>query len=150
MGSHEEEPVSRRDFLSSAGWGSLVLLGTLGTFQSLRFMVPNVLFEPPPVFDAGKLDQYGNGAVKFFESRKVFVCLNEQGVSAVSGVCTHLGCTVRWNQDKQIFECPCHGSKFYKNGVNYAGPAPRPLDQLAVNVTEDGNIQVDTAKIINA
>ena len=63
---------------------------------------------------------------------------------AVSTVCTHLGCTPNWLQGDQKFKCPCHGSGYYINGVNFEGPTPRPLERFAVSVDAvSGYVRVD-------
>ena len=57
----------------------------------------------------------------------VLVRRGREEVKAMSTVCTHLGCTVHWEEDKQVFYCPCHGGTFDKNGNVIAGPPPAPL-----------------------
>ena len=59
-----------------------------------------------------------------------------------------MGCTPRWLAAENKFKCPCHGSGFYKSGLNFEGPAPRPLDRLKVTVGEDGQLVVDKSKIL--
>ena len=61
--------------------------------------------------------------------------------------CTHLGCTPRWLAAEDKFKCPCHGSRFYKSGMNFEGPAPRPLDRFGVSLDENGQLVVDKSKI---
>ena len=51
-----------------------------------------------------------------------------------ASVCTHLGCTPNWLEGEQKFKCPCHGSGFYKDGINFEGPAPRPLERYAIRI----------------
>ena len=72
----------------------------------------------------------------------------EEGIYAIFAKCTHLGCTPRWLAAENKFKCPCHGSGFYKSGLNFEGPAPRPLDRLKVTVGEDGQLVVDKSKIL--
>jgi cytochrome b6-f complex iron-sulfur subunit len=67
---------------------------------------------------------------------------------ALSVVCQHLGCAVEFSKEKNIFECPCHGSKYYRNGVNFAGPAPRPLNHFEVVLDDSGKLVVDTSKVV--
>ena len=59
--------------------------------------------------------------------------------AALSNICTHLGCRVRWIADNQQFFCPCHNAAFDKEGNILAGPPPRPLDRFEVKV-EDGQL----------
>jgi cytochrome b6-f complex iron-sulfur subunit len=63
-------------------------------------------------------------------------------------VCQHLGCAVHWSQEKGVFECPCHGSKYYKDGVNFAGPAPKPLFHYMMNLNDENKLVVDTGSIV--
>ena len=67
-------------------------------------------------------------------------------ITALKSVCTHLGCTPNWLEGEQKFKCPCHGSGFYKDGINFEGPAPRPLERYAISVAGDGQIEIDKSK----
>ena len=68
-------------------------------------------------------------------------------IYALRTVCTHLGCTPNWLEGEQKFKCPCHGSGFYKDGINFEGPAPRPLERYAIRVGDDGQIEIDKSKM---
>ena len=68
------------------------------------------------------------------------------GIYALSTVCTHLGCTPNWLEAEQKFKCPCHGSGYYKTGVNFEGPTPRPLERFAISLADDGQILVDKSR----
>lgn len=59
------------------------------------------------------------------------------GVSAVSRICTHLGCRVNYQEDKQYIECPCHQSRFTQEGVRIAGPAQKNLPAFEVSLKQD-------------
>ena len=63
-----------------------------------------------------------------------------------STVGTHLGCTPNWLGGENKFKCPCHGSGFYKTGINFEGPAPRPLERYRISLAEDGQILIDKSK----
>jgi cytochrome b6-f complex iron-sulfur subunit len=137
--------VNRRDLLTWTGW-----MGVFGFFGimltgSLRFLFPRVLFEPPTTFKAGSPDDYAPGEVseKFKKEQRVWIVRGERGVYALLAVCTHLGCTPRWLESEQKFKCPCHGSGFYKSGVNFEGPAPRPLERVKIFLDENGDLMVD-------
>jgi cytochrome b6-f complex iron-sulfur subunit len=67
---------------------------------------------------------------------------NADGLLALSRTCTHMGCTVPWKQGEDCFHCPCHGSKFDRNGVRFAGPAKRPLALAKLAVQTSGDIVV--------
>ncbi len=81
------------------------------------------------------------------ESQRVWIVREVDKLYAIFGKCTHLGCTPKWFPDERVFECPCHGSRYYANGVNYAGPAPRPMDRYAISILEDGRIVVDKGEL---
>ncbi|MFQ5824245.1 MAG: ubiquinol-cytochrome c reductase iron-sulfur subunit, partial [bacterium] len=57
--------------------------------------------------------------------------------------CTHLGCTPRWLEAENKYKCPCHGSGFTREGVNFEGPAPRPLERVRITLAEDGQLLID-------
>ena len=69
-----------------------------------------------------------------------------EGIYALSTTCTHLGCTPNWLATENKFKCPCHGSGFYKTGINFEGPAPRPLERYRISLAEDGQILIDKSK----
>ena len=69
-----------------------------------------------------------------------------KGVAAIYKVCTHLGCIYDWNAANNRFECPCHGSGFFKDGINFEGPAPRPLERYALRIADDGQLEVDKSR----
>jgi cytochrome b6-f complex iron-sulfur subunit len=78
------------------------------------------------------------GAARFFEyagSSAVLVRKKGGELVALSAVCTHLGCIVQWEKDKQDFLCPCHAGHYTPDGVVTAGPPPRPLSKLPFIVT---------------
>jgi cytochrome b6-f complex iron-sulfur subunit len=114
-----------------------------------RFMFPNVLIEPPTKFKVGFPDDYSPGQVseKYKAQFGVWIVRYEwEGqpmIYALKTVCTHLGCTPNWLEGEQKFKCPCHGSGFYKDGVNFEGPAPRPLERYAISKADDGQLLVD-------
>jgi cytochrome b6-f complex iron-sulfur subunit len=117
-----------------------------------RFMFPNILIEPPSRFKVGSPDDYEPGQVETrFKSRfGVWIVRHEyEGqpqIYALKAVCTHLGCTPIWLEGEQKFKCPCHGSGFYKDGVNFEGPAPRPLERFAIQIAADGQLEVDKSR----
>jgi len=114
-----------------------------------RFMFPNVLFEPPQQFKAGFPSEFQVGTVdqRFKESFGVFIVAEDKGIYVLRAVCTHLGCTPNWLEAENKFKCPCHGSGFYRSGINYEGPAPRPLERYRIVLADDGQILIDKTKI---
>ena len=142
--------VSRRGFLSwiSAGWLAFAAL-TAGTLiGTVRFLFPNVLFEPPQTFRAGFPEEYtiGDVSTRFKDQFAVWIVRTPTEIYVLSTVCTHLGCTPNWLSSEQKFKCPCHGSGFRKTGINFEGPAPRPLERYRVALADDGQILVDKTR----
>lgn len=131
------------------GWTSLVAATAASSLAMARFMMPNVLVEPPTKFKIGPPTDFGAGTVstKFKAQNGVWIVNDEidgqQMIYALSTVCTHLGCTPNWLEGEQKFKCPCHGSGFYKTGINFEGPAPRPLERHGIRIAEDGMLEVD-------
>jgi cytochrome b6-f complex iron-sulfur subunit len=115
-------------------------------------MFPNILTEPPSRFKVGFKDALSPGQVetKYVAQFGVWVVNYEykgqRQIYALRTVCTHLGCTPNWLEGEQKFKCPCHGSGFYKDGINFEGPAPRPLERYAIKVGDDGQLEVDKSK----
>jgi cytochrome b6-f complex iron-sulfur subunit len=144
--------VTRRGSLSSLGvaWTAFTAACAAGAVATNRFMFPNVLFEPPQTFKAGLASEFLPGTVdgRFKESFGVFVVREENGpLYALRAVCTHLGCTPNWLEAENKFKCPCHGSGFYRSGINFEGPAPRPLERYRIVLADDGQILIDKTKI---
>ncbi len=141
--------MDRRRFLNYSGW--VAILGSLAVslLGFLRFLFPRVLFEPPTAFKAGPPSEYAVGAVdtRYVLSYRVWIIREEGGFYALSAICTHLGCTARWLSAENKFKCPCHGSGFKRSGVNYEGPAPRPLERYKIDLAEDGQILVERGKV---
>ena len=147
---------SRRWFLLAmfatplaVAWVFLTVTMGAWAFALARFMMPNVLVEPPSKFKIGPPSDYSFGTVSTkwkseFAVWIVHTAYNGQPVVyALSTVCTHLGCTPNWLEAEQKFKCPCHGSGFYISGVNFEGPAPRPLERHKIQLAADGMLEVD-------
>jgi cytochrome b6-f complex iron-sulfur subunit len=116
----------------------------LGT---IRFLFPNVLTEPPSKFKAGHPDEYEEGQVDVrFKDWGTWIVRYQGIIYALSTTCTHLSCIPNWLEREQKFKCPCHGSGFRITGVNFEGPAPRPLERWAIAIGDDGRIVVDKGK----
>jgi cytochrome b6-f complex iron-sulfur subunit len=136
----------------AAAWTAFTLSMIGMTLGTVRFMFPNVLSEPPSTFKAGDVSSYEENKVddKFKEIGSwVIRHKDERGrdiIYALSTTCTHLGCTPNWLESEKKFKCPCHGSGFKITGVNFEGPAPRPLERYAIRKTDDGQIIVDKSR----
>ncbi len=149
------EAPSRRIFLITTFFGSwfatawttftlsmvAMLLGTV------RFLFPNVLSEPPARVKVGFPDQFEDGKVnERFKDQNIWVVRNGGLLYALSTTCTHLGCTPNWLEAERKFKCPCHGSGFHITGINFEGPAPRPLERWAIAIGDDGQLVVDKSR----
>ena len=136
----------------AVGWGAMTMAAGLASLMTARFFFPNLLVEPPSQFKVGFPGDFSAGTVatKFKAQFGVWVVNadyeGQQQIVALKSVCTHLGCTPNWLEAEQKFKCPCHGSGFYKEGINFEGPAPRPLERYAISVADDGQIQIDKSK----
>jgi cytochrome b6-f complex iron-sulfur subunit len=142
--------VPRRSFISwmTLAWAAFTASMLAAATATTRFMFPNVLFEPPPTFKAGFPNEIQIGQVdeRFKQKFAVWLVRDNNGIYALSTVCTHLGCTPNWLEAEQKFKCPCHGSGYYKSGINFEGPTPRPLERYAISLADDGQILVDKSR----
>jgi len=146
-GSQPPETMDRRTFLKLlfVGWAAFAaVVAGFGT-MILRILFPNVLFEPKQSFSAGFVSDYTVGEVseRFKKQHRAWIVRDSEKIFALSTVCTHLGCTPNWLQNENKFKCPCHGSGYYKTGINFEGPAPRPLERFKITLSPDGEIIVD-------
>ena len=132
-------------FAAIAGWGAFATAGGIGSLAAVRFLFPNVSFEPAQVFKTEAPAKFGPNSVdETWKDRGVWMVNTGGRIFALSTVCTHLGCTPNWLSGEAKFKCPCHGSGYYINGVNFEGPTPRPLERFRVSVDPvDGKIIVD-------
>jgi len=152
------ESQPRRTFLTTLT-GAVVGLGAVvAGWPFFRSLVPNVLYEPPKRFKVGAPEDFQQG-VTFIDQHRLYLFKEGDSFYAISAVCSHLGCTVKYSpysrKEEQTvrkltfespgeFHCPCHGSKFYGEGTNYAGPAPRPLSWHPIEIAvADGQLMVD-------
>lgn len=139
--------ISRRSFFSWLTFAWIAFAAATGGFLSMvaRFMFPNVLFEPPQTVKVGFPEDYRIGEVdiRWKEKHAIWVVRTPEYLYALSTVCTHLGCTPNWLDNEQKFKCPCHGSGFRRTGINFEGPAPRPLERFRIILADDGQVLVD-------
>jgi cytochrome b6-f complex iron-sulfur subunit len=146
----KDDTMSRRNFISWLGlaWGAFAAAMGIATTATMRFLFPNVLFEPPSTFKAGFPEDYAINQVdeRWKEKFATWIVRTNETVYALSTVCTHLGCTPNWLAAEAKFKCPCHGSGFYMTGINFEGPAPRPLERFRILLGDDGQLVVDKSK----
>ncbi len=131
------------------GFTTVALTNLMWVLGLARFMFPNILTEPPTSFKVGFPGDLAPGQVEAKYKAQFGVWIvrgdyqGESQIYALKSVCTHLGCTPNWLEGEQKFKCPCHGSGFYKDGINFEGPAPRPLERYAIKLADDGQLEVD-------
>jgi cytochrome b6-f complex iron-sulfur subunit len=113
-----------------------------------RFFLPRTLFEPATSFKIGYPEEFGLGVdTKFQQKYRIWVDRTPDRIFVIYARCTHLGCTPDWKPSENKFKCPCHGSGYDSEGINFEGPAPRPMDRAHVEKSPDGQILVNTAKL---
>jgi len=145
--------LTRRAWMGLA-WGAFSAASAAALAATGRFMFPNVLNEPPQQFKVGFPTEYGMGVDERFKDKYgVWIIRtaddidqHASGFYVLISVCTHLGCTPNYLSAESKFKCPCHGSGFRLTGVNFEGPAPRPLERARVVLADDGQILVDKGK----
>jgi cytochrome b6-f complex iron-sulfur subunit len=134
----------RRRFVMASVLGFL----TVNLVMFLRFFLPRTLFEPKTLFTIGYPSDFGFGVdTKFQNAYRIWVVRNTEGIFVISAICTHLGCTPDWKASENKFKCPCHGSGYDPEGVNFEGPAPRPMDRAHVELDPAGQILVDLSRV---
>ncbi len=139
--------LARRDVLAGMinfAWVAPLGLALIELFKFMRY-------EPPTtggtIFNLGKPASLPKPPT-YIESGQVWLHLDSGGYYAVDAICTHLGCTVRLQQDNS-FECPCHGSRFKPDGAVINGPATKPLRFVKLYWGTNGQLTVDRAVEVN-
>jgi cytochrome b6-f complex iron-sulfur subunit len=141
----KEAGLDRRQFFIKVGLGSVGLAAVGTAAFAYQFLSPSVLYEPSPVVNAGKPDRYPADSVTLDPQTGIFVVNSPQGFFALQATCTHLGCLTAWKPELGIIACPCHGSKFKRDGTKIEGPAPKPLPWLRMWLSDEGDLMVDRA-----
>ncbi len=146
-----EEPAStsRRDFIKLT-WGALGALTAVEVGAvALGFSLPRVAEgEFGSVVHCGAVDDFPPGSVTPFNLGRFFlVHLQDGGFLALYRKCTHLGCSVPWDQSIAQFVCSCHASAFDMTGDVLNPPAPRPLDLFTISI-ESNQVFVNTGEVI--
>jgi cytochrome b6-f complex iron-sulfur subunit len=165
--------ITRRAFFSVVGFLIFSVGATLAGITSLLFLRPTfgALYEEPPEFKVGKPTEYAVESTTVFTDKRVALNRDKDGFYAISLICTHLGCTprdvsdvtsdllaqgvpIRGEDGKPItkaepgFKCPCHGSRYFRDAVNFYGPAPRPMDHVEVVLAPDGRLLIDRGTVV--
>lgn len=144
--------ASRRNFLAWAGWGTMGLVALQSAVAFVFFFWPRKTGTFGSRVSVGNPADYKVGDVKYIVDGKFYLVRLQEGFMALYQKCPHLGCTVPWKPEFELqghhglFRCPCHGSTYLPNGQIIFGPAPRPMDYMAISV-ESGRLVVNTGSI---
>ena len=129
-------------------WASIAGFLTTCFLMFVRFFLPRSITEPPSTFKIGFAGDYALGVdTKYQQLYRIWVDKTSDRLFVVYARCTHLGCTPDWKASENKFKCPCHGSGYDSEAINFEGPAPRPMDRAHVEVDAEGQIVVNTAKL---
>jgi len=151
----DTSPLLTRRAWMGVAWGAFSAASAAALAATGRFMFPNVLNEPPQQFKAGFPTEYGMGVdERWKEKFGVWIVRTpndlvqrSNGFFALLVTCTHLGCTPNYLSAEGKFKCPCHGSGFRaESGINFEGPAPRPLERARIVLADDGQLLIDKAR----
>ena len=145
IGPEDSEVNQQRRRLAWSAVAAFLVAWFLAFF---RFFLPRTLFEPATSFKIGYPEEYGLGVdTKFQQKYRIWIDRTPDRIFVIYARCTHLGCTPDWKPSENKFKCPCHGSGYDSEGVNFEGPAPRPMDRAHVEIAPDGQILVDVSHL---
>ena len=151
----DASPLLNRRAWMGLAWGAFSAASAAALAATGRFMFPNVLNEPPQQFKAGFPNEYGQGVdERWKEKYGIWIVRiadenvepHGSGFYALFTICTHLGCTPNFLSAENKFKCPCHGSGYRTTGVNFEGPAPRPLERAKIGLADDGQLLIDKSR----
>jgi cytochrome b6-f complex iron-sulfur subunit len=129
-------------------WASIAGFLTTCFLMFLRFFLPRSIQEPSTVFKIGFPSDYALGVdTKWQQQYRIWVDKTSDRLFVIYARCTHLGCTPDWKASENKFKCPCHGSGYDSEGINFEGPAPRPMDRAHVEIDPEGQVVVDTNRL---
>ena len=135
---------SRRRLIWACIWGYM----GVNFLMFLRFFFPRALFEPNTIVDIGYPTDFSAGVnQQYLNTSRIWVVKEPDRIFVIFARCTHLGCTPEWKPTDNKFKCPCHGSGYDSEGVNFEGPAPRPMDRAFVKLDPTGKMIVDTSRL---
>jgi cytochrome b6-f complex iron-sulfur subunit len=144
----EQTGIDRRNFLNAVSGAALSVAALGAAVLTVEYLVPNALFEPPTSFRVGPPERFAANSVVYLPEQQVYIIREWAGFVAISAICTHLGCITQWSSDLDMISCPCHGSRFKRDGTIEHGPAPRPLPHFAIRLAPDGELIVDKLEIV--
>lgn len=141
-----DEKNSRRDFM--AKFAPFAFIGAIAAWGGslLKFTMPTLLPQVTKKIKLGMPADYPPGTVLQFDEDRVVLFSDDDGLSAISTTCTHLGCVVTWSG--RGFECPCHGSKFGASGDVTQGPAPSALKWHRIEQLPSGQLAIDLSTTV--
>jgi cytochrome b6-f complex iron-sulfur subunit len=140
----KEINTSRRRIIWACIWGYL----GVNFLMFLRFFFPRALYEPNTIFGIGYPSDFNLGIdQRYLMTNRSWVVREPDRIFVIYAKCTHLGCTPEWKSAENKFKCPCHGSGYDSEGVNFEGPAPRPMDRAFIQLDPTGKIVVDTSRL---
>ncbi len=145
--SSKNDIIKRRDFLGRIAIGSMAGVGIIGLLGSLDLPIPRVS-QTANKFKVGRVVDFPLDTFTYIEEKNIYVYRERRSIKAVSAICTHLGCVVRKTEDG--FTCPCHGSSYDRSGKVLAGPAPRDLDWLKVEMSPEGKLIINASQRVKA
>jgi cytochrome b6-f complex iron-sulfur subunit len=129
-------------------WASIAGFLTTCFLMFLRFFLPRAIFEPSSLFRIGSPSDYALGVdTKWQQQYRIWVTKTSDRLFVIYARCTHLGCTPDWKASENKFKCPCHGSGYDSEGINFEGPAPRPMDRAHVELDAEGQVLVDISRL---
>lgn len=144
-----ETPATRRDFLGMAAAWTAIVAFVMAMIGALRLPMPSVFPESNSRVKLGRPDRFQKGTSTYFAKQRLWLYRGDDGFHAISSICTHLGCVVDRDDDGK-FLCPCHGSEFDEVGKLTAGPAPKGLVWVELQVSPEGWLVADTLKEVAA
>lgn len=144
--SRPDPPVNKKR--RQIVWLSIAGFLTTCFLMFVRFFLPRAIFEPSSTFKIGFPGDYALGVdTKYQQMYRIWVDKTSDRLFVVYARCTHLGCTPDWKPSENKFKCPCHGSGYDSEAINFEGPAPRPMDRAHVELDAEGQIVVDVSKL---
>ncbi len=133
-----ENPTSRRGFIDMLLGGSLAAFFAAALYPVARYMippkVPEATLSSVLAANVNELKPNEGKIFKFGRKPGLLIYTPEGEYRAFIATCTHLDCNVQYRSDKKLIWCACHNGSFDLNGINIAGPPPRPLTRLELNI----------------
>ena len=131
--------MKRRNFLDIFFGGSLLATIAAFVYPVVRYVLPSkrtaVIENSVAAAKVGELPPNAAKVFKFGSAPAVLINTAEGKLVALSAICTHLTCTVRYDGETGTLFCPCHNGRFDLNGNVLSGPPPRPLETYAVEIS---------------